>query len=253
MKTKIIIPDNIFSKILFSELNRSDEFRLELTASSLISQKLAADENAIGLIPTMDILTFKDFYISSEIGISFNALLSNSYIHFKDGQETIEDIFLKGDVCSNEIILSKILFKEFYNVDIKPALAKDSESHQKDNLLIVGDENYEKDIFLNGLSFAEEVIELISAPYVNYALAGLSENVVKDFAQKNKTSLQNGHSEKYDDLLKGLSATFLDFISVNIQHVIFDLEEQDVEGISSLLQMPYYHGMIKDMIDIKFV
>ena len=31
------------------------------------------------------------------------------------------------------------------------------------------------------------------------------------------------------------------------------LEEQDVEGIQSLLQLPYYHGVIEDMIEIKFL
>ena len=45
--------------------------------------KIISDDNAIGLIPSLDLLSFKDLFISSEIGISFNALLSNSYIHFK--------------------------------------------------------------------------------------------------------------------------------------------------------------------------
>lgn len=253
MKTKFITPKNIFTKILLSELNLQDNIQTEAIASSLISPKLIKDENSIGLIPTMDLLSFKDLYVSSEIGISFNALLSNSYIHFKDGQETIEEIFLKGDVSSNEIILSKILFKEFYDIDIKPTLIKDASAHKEDNLLIAGDENYEKELFLNGLSFAEEVIELISAPYVNFVLASSSEKLIKDFASSYKKNLQTGHTEKYEELLKGLASTSLEFISVNIQHIVFDYEEQDLEGIKSLLQMPFYHGMIKDILEVKFV
>ena len=42
----------------------------------------------------MDLITNKDLFISSEIGISFDALLSNAYIHFKEEQETIEELFL---------------------------------------------------------------------------------------------------------------------------------------------------------------
>jgi hypothetical protein len=54
-------------------------------------------------------------------------------------------------------------------------------------------------------------------------------------------------------LLKGFTQTSLEFISVNIQHIVFDLEDQDLEGIKSLMQLPYFHGILKDMIDIKFV
>ncbi len=253
MKTKILIPQNVFSKILLSELNLDDNITVEFQPAALIAKKLLQEENSIGLIPALDLLTSKDLFISSKIGLSFNALLSNSYIHFKEGQETLEQIFLKGDVTSNEIILSKILFKEFYDVDVTPALLKDEAAHINDNTLIVGDENYEKDLFLNGLSFSEEIIELLDAPYVNFIFAGTAENVLKDFNNKYRDNLLNGHTEDYTDLLKGFTQTSLEFISVNIQHIVFDLEDQDLEGIKSLMQLPYFHGILKDMIDIKFV
>ncbi len=253
MKTKILLPENIFTKIFLSELQQIKDYQIEWHPSSLIASKLSKDDDSIGLIPSMDLLAFKDLYVSSKIGISFNALLSNSYIHFKDGQETIEEIFLSGDVSSNEIILSKILFKEFYDIDVETTLIKDVKSHQLDNQLIVGDENYEKELFLNGLSFAEEMIELISAPYVNFVLAGSSDDLLKKFVDNHLGDFQKGHSEHFNEYFKYLPSTSLDFISVNIQHIVFDFEDQDLEGIKSLLQMPYYHGIVKDIIDIKFV
>ena len=253
MKTKILLPKNVFSKIFLSELSLEDNIGVEFHPASIIAKKLLLEENSIGLIPTLDLLTNKDLFVSSKIGVSFNALLSNSYIHFKEGQETLEQIFLKGDVTSNEIILSKILFKEFYDVDVTTTLVKDETAHINDNTLIVGDENYEKELFLNGLSFAEEVIELLDAPYVNFILAGSLENVLKDFTNKFRDNLLSGHTENYSDLLKGFTQTSLEFISVNIQHIVFDLEDQDLEGIKSLMQLPYFHGILKDMIDIKFV
>lgn len=253
MTTKLILPENLFTKIFVSELHGSENLHIEYAPSALISKKIVQDENSIGLIPTMDVLSFKDIFISSDIGLSFNALLSNSYLHFKEGQKTIEEIFLKGDVSSNDIILSKILFKEFYDVDIKPALIKDKLENDNENILIVGDENFENELFLNGLSFSEEIIELISAPYVNFVLASSSENLLRDFAQNYKANFSNGHPDKIEALLTGYPETSLDFISVNIQHIVFDLEEQDIEGIKTLLQLPYFHGILKDMIDIKFV
>jgi hypothetical protein len=229
------------------------ELEFEFVPSSLIAKRISNEKDTVGLIPTMDLLSNKDLFISSEIGISFNALLSNAYIHFKEEQETIEELFLRGDVTSNEVILSKLLFKEFYDVEVKTTLLNREVSDFKDNILVIGDENYEKEIFLNGLSFAEEIIELISAPYVNFVLAAESKEILKDFNLKYKSSLAKGHADNFDDLFPDFPQTSLDFLSVNIQHLIFDFEEQDLEGIKQLLQMPYYHGMIKEITDVKFV
>ncbi len=253
MKTKFYLPRNIFSQILLSEIEDKSDLDIEFLPSSLISKRLTDDNNSVGLIPTMDLVTNKDIFVSSEVGISFNALLSNSYIHFKEEQETIDELIMKGDVSSNEVILSKILFKEFYDVEIKTTLLNKEVSDFKDNLLIIGDENYEKELFLNGLSFAEEIIELINAPYVNFVLAGNSEELLKDFNSKYKSSFAKGHADNYENLFPAFPQTSLDFLSVNIQHLVFDFEDQDREGINQLLQMPYYHGMIKEIIEVKFV
>ncbi|NWG29142.1 MAG: hypothetical protein HXY48_11490 [Ignavibacteriaceae bacterium] len=253
MKTKFYLPKNIFSNILLSEIEDKSSIETGFVPSALIVKKLNEEHNAVGLIPTMDIIANKDIFVSSDIGMSFNALLSNSYIHFKEEQETIDELLLKGDATSNEVILSKILFKEFYDVEIKTTLLSRELTDFNDNILIIGDENYEKELFLNGLSFAEEIIELISAPYVNFVLASNSDSALKNFSLEYKDNFTKGHADNFDDLFPDFPQTSLDFLSVNIQHLIFDFEEQDREGIMQLLQMPYYHGLIKDIIDVKFV
>jgi len=253
MKAKFYLPQNIFSRILLSEIEDKSGFEFEFLPSSLVVKNVLKNVDSLGLIPTMDLITNKDLFISSEIGISFDALLSNAYIHFKEEQETIEELFLKGDVSSNEVILSKILFKEFYDVEIKTTLLSRELPDFKDNTLITGDENYEKGLFLNGLSFSEEIIELVNAPYVNFVLAGSSDELLNSFVKSHKENLKKTHSEDFSDLFPTFPQTSLDFLSVNIQHLVFDLEEQDREGINLLLQLPYYHGMIKEIIDVKFV
>jgi hypothetical protein len=226
---------------------------IEFLPSSLIAKHIVEDQNSIGLMPTLDLLTNKDLFISSRIGITFDALLSNSYIHFKEEQKTIEEIFLKGEVSSNEVILSKILFKEFYGVTVKTTLLSQEPPDFDENILVVGDENFEREMFLNGLSFSEEIIEMINAPYVNFVLAGVSDEIVKNFNSEYSDLLKQGHNENFSQLLPELPQTSLDFISVNIQHVVFDFDEQDLEAIKLLLQMPYYHGLLKEMIEVKFV
>ena len=225
MNTKFFLPQNIFSRIFLSEIGTKSDIEHETIPSSVIVKRILKDQNSVGLIPTLDLLSNRDLFVSSELGISFDALLSNAYIHFKEEQETISEIFLKGDVTSNEVILSKILFKEFYDVDVKTTLLSQEQPNFNDNLLIVGDENFEKELFLNGLSFAEEIIELINAPYVNFVLAGTSEKVIKEFNSNFKETLTTGHGEKFDHLFPKFPETSLNFISVNVQHLVFDLDE----------------------------
>lgn len=253
MKTKFYLPQNIFSQIFLSEIEDKSDVECEFISSSLIVKRISNEKDSAGLIPTMDLLSNKDLFVSSEIGISFDALLSNAYIHFKGEQETIDELFLMGDVTSNEVILSKILFKEFYDVEVKTTLLNREVIDFNDNILIIGDENYKKELFLNGLSFAEEIIELINAPYVNFVLAAHSEETLRELNSKFKSSFNKGHDDNFDDLFPDIPQTSLDFLSVNIQHLVFDLEEQDREGINQLLQMPYFHGMIKEMIEVKFI
>ncbi len=250
---KLILPNNIFAKIFISELKELNIFKIEYSPSALISKKIATEADSLGLIPTLDILTFKDFKVSSEIGISFNALLSNSYFQFKEDQKTLSEIFLWGDVTVNEVILSKILFKEFYNINIKTTLLREAPSDFNKNMIVVGDENFSGEFFKDGLSLAEEVIELITAPYVNFVLAGQSDSVLKEFASNNKKYFTGGHIQNFYTSIPGLSKISQDYITANIQHLIFDFENQDLEGIKRLLQMSFYYGIINDMVEVKFV
>jgi hypothetical protein len=247
------LPDNVFSKLFLLEISEDDNLKISLLPSAIISKNLLQNENSIGMIPTLDLIHHPDFFISSEFGISFNALLSNAYLHFKENQHTIENFYVKGDVSSNEVILSKILLKEMYDIDITPKLATPDFSTKNENVLIVGDDNFKDELFLYGLSFSEEIIELIEAPYVNFVLASKNQNLIKNFVKKHRDDFIKNKKSSNENILSGFSKNSIDFIQVNLQHIIFDFEEQDLEGIKLILQLPYFHGMIKHMIDLRFV
>lgn len=252
MNTKLFVPGNFFSKLFLNELKPAEDVEVNISPASLIARNLSEYENSLGLIPTLDLLTSKELYISSRIGVSFNALLSNAYLYFSEEQDSIKEIALAGDVTSNEIILSKVLFRELYDLNVTPKLLT-QDLDESDNLILVGDRNYQDEIFLKGLSFSEEIIELLNAPYINFVLAGYSEDALKSFVNKYENSFIRGHEEDLSGLLTGFTQLSKDFINVNIQHIVFDFENQDLEGIKNILQMPYYYGIIKEMIEIKFV
>jgi hypothetical protein len=249
---QLFAPDNIFTKLLLKEIKDEKDFNQSFWPSAIISKNLLEDKNSIGIIPTLDIIHHPEFFISSKIGISFNALLSNAYLHFKENHQTIENFYIKGDVSSNEVILSKILLNDLYNIDLTPKLASPEFTIKDEHVLIVGDENFNDELFLEGLSFSEEIIELIEAPYVNFVLASQNERLLKQFTEKHRNDFIDGHIDSNKNLSK-FSKNSIDFIQVNLQDVIFELQDQDLEAIKTILQLPFYYGLIENIVELKFV
>jgi hypothetical protein len=49
------------------------------------------------------------------------------------------------------------------------------------------------------------------------------------------------------------SVRTMKYIKDNISSLVMELDMQDIEGILQLTRLPYYYGIIKDIIDVKFV
>lgn len=246
---KLYFPDNIFTKVLLDQLDDELKDELIFNPSANITQ-FVKQSGSVGLIPTMDLITNKDLFVSKEIGISFEGPLSNSYIYYSDPSD-FDEIKIAGDVSTVEIILSKILFNELYKKDIKINIlttlpAKDN----NDNLILVGDNNFRDDRITKGISFAEQVVEIISAPFVNFILASTDKDSLKTCAIKMKNSINNGKQKSSKVNFDLASASF---IHNNLDKVFFNFTDQDIEGIQQLIRLPFYYGILKDIIEMKFV
>ena len=251
---KILLPDNIFSRIIASVINDKDERLIVNYPSGLLSKNLTKEKDAIALIPTLDLLNHKDFYVSQRLGISFDESISNSYIYFDQKEKLASKIVLAGDVSSNEAILTKILFSETYGTDIDLSFEKINGGIPGNNRVLVGDRNFIEDNLNAAISFAEEVIELISAPYVNFVFASESEDALKNFHLKYQEIISTVYPiDVFEKMNVGFSTAVNNYIVDNLQHAIFSFNEQDLEGMKQLLQLPYYHGLINDVIDVKYV
>jgi hypothetical protein len=150
-----------------------------------------------------------------------------------------------------DVILSKIIFKELYDSDIEIAIQTKLDNKISGNYLIAGDENFNNARFEKGISIAEEVIDLISAPFASYVLASNDQQVLREYSSKllpvlDKIEYSNNLTENYN--LKSS-----EFIKENFNSITYKLDEHDIAGINELLQLPYYHGLIKDLIEVNFV
>jgi hypothetical protein len=251
---RLFLPDNIFSRLYANNLPEALKSRISYLPSSVIPSELKKNENSAGLITPMDLITSPELSISSKTGISFEGLLSNSYIYFHPGQKDFNAISLFGDISSLEIILSKIFFKENYNTDIQIELLSDFSKAEGKNLLVTGDLNFTSLNFNNGLSFAEEIIDMLSLPYVNFILASYTPKVIEEM-----NNVSRGIAARiYDSVETGsygdhIPPDAVEYIKENIASLIYEFEVQDIDDIHQLTRLPYFYGMVTEIIDLKFV
>jgi hypothetical protein len=248
---KVYFPDNIFTQLLFNSLNEEERKKISFKASSLLSQSINQDGDSIALIPTLDIITHPELYLSASVGISFDASLCNSFIYYEPGREDIEKINLAGDISSMDVIILKIFFKELYNSEPKIKLQTKLPGEISENYFISGDENFRDGRYEKGISFSEEMIEFLSAPYVNYILASKAKKLIEDYSAVLINAIE------FIDYSKESHYSFdtasVEFIKKNMVSVVYNFSEQDIVGIKELVQLPYFHGYTKEIVDLKLV
>lgn len=248
----IYFPDNIFARFLIKNFSKEEKEEIIFSPSSILSKRLIEDTQSVALIPTLELITNKDSFVSESIGISFEGRLSNSYLYFKPGQKKIGELKLAGDISSMDVILSKILFKEVYNSDIKINIQTRAVDAIDGNYLITGDENYKNGKYEKGISFAEQMVEMISAPYVGYILASFNEKLLKEYAEKLLSVVENLEYENIE-IFNRYNMNTMDFLRTNFNSIYYKFDQQDKTGVTELLRLPYYHGLVEDIVEVKFI
>lgn len=251
---KIFLPDNFVFRIFSYSLPLSVRQQVIFKQSSSVSAAINETEASVGFIPSIDLIFHKDFFVSSKFAVAFEGQLSTSYLYFNSESKKISDLILSGDVSSLEPIVSKILFKELYGVEPDIRIDQYPELVKNQNSIISGDYNFSSGLFKNGISLAEEITDFLSLPFVNYVLVSKDEKLLTSFQNSLLGISEEIYSSIEEDKIKlSFNNEANDFIKSNISSLIFDIEQNDIEGITHLLLLPYYHGIIKEIIDVKYV
>ena len=224
---------------------------LSFHPASSISAAIEKDKTAAALIPAMDIVNHRELFVSRKFGISYEGSLCNSYIYFADDR-SMNSLKVTGNVSSSEVVLSRILFKEMYNSDIEVALSS-SLNRDNSNLVIAGNQNFYDDNVFDGISFSEEMIELLSLPYVNFVLSSTDEDLVKELEPILLEKIP-GVYENFDNLEKyfSFSEKTRKYIKQNISSLVLEFDDQDIEALTQQIMLPYFHGMVKEIVEPKF-
>ena len=249
---KFFAPQNIFTSILESAL--PEWLEVIHKPASLVVKELEKNTQALALIPSLELIKHKDLLVSNKLGISFDGMLSNAYYYFSEGERAIKKILVRGDVSVNEIILAKILFEERYSSNVELVLdTTDKMDHGKD-YIVSGDYNYTSGKYERAISLADEVSEMLDFPYVNFVLVSKDRESLTNF-EKQMDSMDEIIEERLSESLEKLDIPkgSKDFIKENFSSVYYDLTENEKDGLTELIKLVYYRGIIEDMFDIKFV
>ena len=250
---KLITPKNFFTSLLAEAINKN-ELELFFVEASLIGKELEYNTSAIGLIPSLDLINHRNLFVSSKYAVSFDGMLSNSFFYFHENERRFEKIALRGDVSLNDIILTKILFSERFSSQAEITLDTGTAPTKGEDYLVVGDENYSVWDFKNGISFSDQIAEMLDFPYVNYVFASPDKEALSNFNNL-IGNVDQTIEEKIDDILKhvSLNEEAKLFLKENIDSIYYEMTSNETEGLNELIKLLFYHGIIEDMFDVKFV
>lgn len=248
------MPKNIYTSILASELLKIEGIEITYKESSFISKDLEFNTSAVALIPSLDLINHRNLFVSDKLAISFDGALSNSYLYFVEGQKNIEKIFLWGDVSLNEILLTKILFSERYGANLEIALDPSKNPERGKDFIVVGDENYNAWDFEKAISLADEASELLDLPYVNYVFASPDREALEMF-NKSINPVDAKIEDQIENILNGIPLTeqAKTFIKTNLGSLYYDMTDNEVNAVNELIRLVFYHGIIDDMFEVKFI
>ena len=251
---KLIIPNNIFATLFFLSIDEKDRPDVIVKESPLIASELENNESSVALIPSLDLIDNRELYVSSKLGLAFEGLLSNSYLYYFDENSEVNNVGLRGDISKNEVILSKILFRERYNLTPEFSLDTNKDLNENNDYLITGSENWNNNLYKKGISFSEQTSDILDFPYMNYLFVAKDEDSIKFFNNQFKNISKSIITKLEINLSKiGLAVEVDDFIKKEIPSVYYELTDAELEGLKELLQLVYYHQIYEDIFDVKLV
>ena len=147
----------------------------------------------------------------------------------------------------SEIVLASIVLSEKF--DIKPKIIPiiqgiEAGLQQADAFLAVGDEAHNSKDRTNKMDLVDEWKDITDLPYVHGVWVAREDALTKEEIKsliemgKNSASMLNENSavESQDSLMQ----------------FRYDLDENASSSLTEFFRMAYYHGILKDLPDVKF-
>jgi len=249
---KISLPNNVFGRLI-AEVVKTKGYATELLPSQSLMQAVLTDSVDAGFVPSLELIKHnEEVFTSGTLGITFEEGCSNLFLYFNNST-SLDEITLVGDVSVNEAILVKTLIKEKYDVDTTLALAPSYSASQM-NSVVVGDFNFSLGIIDFGIDLVEQIVDEIELPYLAYVFVSKDEELLKEINRRlvSTTEEVRDRAESYIASLT-LRQEVKDYLLTAFDSLVIDLDEGDNEGLKALLRIPYFHGMVEEITEVKHI
>ena len=253
MRLRLGIPDTIFADIFVSAFPK-EFFHVTKHGNHELLELLELGQIDLALIPSLEIIGTDNLFVSKRFGIAFDGAVSDDFIYFPKNEKNLSKVGLAGNVSMNEVVLSKVIFRENYNIEIEQKVLETLRDVEDSTLISSGDINYANENYKHGESFSELVAEFIDAPYLKFVLASTVKNNI-EFVNNQISGLEEEIEVLTKSILKkfGFSPVAAEFIMNNFNSVYFELTETETEGYEDLRKIPFYYGLVEELKEIVFV
>jgi predicted solute-binding protein len=230
-----------FAQPLFLGLRRGDNPSFELIeeSSAQLAIKLR-EKNLDGafLSPIDYAKDYSMYRIVPEVGAVSEGESGTILLFFRENIARINTLAINpGD--TSEIVLASIIFQEKYDTKLKiiPTTESLEDALKKaDAFLAVGDEALRLQDKPNKMDLVDEWKDITELPYVHGTWVSPEGSLTKD-----EIEILISSSKQVDETVTEVVPQFR-----------YNLDDIAVKALGEFFRMAYYHGILKDIPDVKF-
>jgi predicted solute-binding protein len=161
---------------------------------------------------------------------------------FKEHTREIKTVAIDPSFTSEIVLTSLILSEKF---DVKPTFVPfvggpGAALSKADACLVVGDAAQQLKTATNKLDLVDEWFDITELPYVHGMWVvqdeSMTQNEIETLTSCSKSAISPGEIEENSG-----------------GRIRFNLDETAKEGMNEFFRMAYYHGILKDIPDVKFI
>jgi len=230
-----------YAQPLFNGLKQRDDlFHLIEDFPTQLAIKLREKKLDGAFLSPIDYAKDYSMYrIIPEVGVVSQGESNTIFLFFRENIRKLETLAFDPNF-SSEIVLASIVLSEKFSIKPKliPFIGDITNAFQKvDALLVVGDEAIKLKENKNKIDLVDEWNDITELPFVHGIWVARENNL---------------NEEERETLISAGNDIVMKNIPDNYKNVSYQLDEFAVEALTEFFRMAYYHGILKDIPDVKF-
>jgi predicted solute-binding protein len=230
-----------YAQPLFNGLKQRDDlFHLVEDFPTQLAIKLREKKLDGAFLSPIDYAKDYSMYrIIPEVGVVSQGESNTIFLFFRENIRKFETLAFDPNF-SSEIVLASIVLSEKFSIKPKliPFIGDITNAFQKvDALLVVGDEAIKLKENKNKIDLVDEWNDITELPFVHGIWVARESNL---------------NEEERETLISAGNDMVMKNIPDNYKNVSYQLDDFAVEALTEFFRMAYYHGILKDIPDVKF-